>query len=198
MANAKWTTLDDFDLVEFNEPQKQNNSSQPQLEKRGFCLSLDMLEKIDEEDVKDILSGCEEYGLDRDKIIIERENAVIFKERTTETKKQLYKNPWTWDIRTEYYKKPKGPKVDFTVAYVGELSPDKAKFLYAEPCFSPKGTKYYILRGRVYFSGFKMRNPNQAHHMNYDVIKDDFIKFNEEIFNQLVENYNNKIDKNGL
>lgn len=197
MADAKWTTLDDFGLVEMNEPKKKNDIPQPQLEKRGFCLSLDMLEKIDLDDVKDILSSCKQYGLDRDKIFA-NEKDVKFKERSTEIKKHIYKNPYSWNKTMEYYKKPKGPKVDFIVAYTGELSLDKQKALYAETCISAEGRKYYVLRGRVYFTGFKMRNPDQSPHKIDDVIQDDFIKYNEEIFNQLVENYNNKIDRNGL
>ena len=76
------------------------------------------------------------------------------------------------------------------MVYLGELTDQQKILLYAEEGFAMEsGTKYYVLRGRAYLSGFKMRNRNEKQHA-----ADDFIKYDENIYKKLVQNYNKKCE----
>ncbi len=193
---ARNATLDDYFKVDDGTiVNAETQKSIPQPEKTGYVLTIDMLRNMDIEDIRDILSGCEKYGLDRDLIFIDKEDRISFEDRSNYMHESR-RIDWYGNMHKEYSTRQKGPKVDFLVAYLGELTEEQKNLLYAERGFSTKSdAQFYLLRGRVYLSGFKMRNRNKKPHSWLDGKTDDFVKYNQHIYDKLVKNYNLKQEK---
>lgn len=148
---------------------------------RGFYLTPEMLMQLNEEDVKDILSYKYGYGLDRDKILT-NEKSVKFVKAGNFSKKDYYKD-WYGNYHKIYSKVETHARVDFDVAYVGELDQNQIKKFHALRQFSRQGQQYYILRGRIYVTryGFDCGDSKNRY-------KDLYTSFDEELGRKIRDN----------
>lgn len=185
----KNTTLDDYFKTQ---DETKTQEQQPKEQNQGYCITLDMLKNIDISDIRIILGGYKNFGLKQDAIFIDKDERIQFEDRT-QYRHEYSRIDWYGNMHKEYQMVEKSPQVKFLVAYVGELSDEQKALLHAERGFTTKpNVLFYELRGKVYLSGFKMINRDKDKNSPRD---EEFIEYDKEIYDKLVENYNKKNEK---
>ena len=176
-------------LDDFNSKLDTNSNTECEVSKSKFFLPAYVLKEIDEQDVFDILTSNPNFGLDPQKIFIPTQNVSFVAEKNVLLPE--FSKDWYGNSHTEYRNITKSAKVNFAVFYNGDLSPEQVSMLYAQRDLDD--TPRYILRGRIYSTGYKMRDLTHPNKSRRD--KDDFVYFSQDLYEKLMDNYDLKNPK---
>lgn len=152
---------------------------------RQFHLNVDLLKQLDGEDVIDILSYPGGFNLNKDELMVPKENVRFV---PSETYIQTYYEKDWYNLNKRYRPAVLHDRVDFVAYYTGELTPQQVKEYHAFRRTARNNVDYYILHGRIYVTryGFDCRDRAKR--------KDDkYILFDEELGLKLLDNAEKKM-----